>query len=158
VSGERLTAGDGGGGGSGDDSVAVTSVAKALAPLVPFIGLLLDFVRDPQDFILERVLTWAVARLIEAGAFIGGVLEGIWRELGTSLVSTFDPVFRGGDQILSGVLEAIASVNLALASVVSVAGPVAPILVTLFWAAIVFAIVYSLRLLIKAVPYVGQFA
>jgi hypothetical protein len=155
----QLSAGDGGGGtsgGDGGDGFELPGWLSALKVLVPFVSVLVAFASDPREFILEHVLTWVVDGTLSVGAYFAGVFEGIWSTLGTSLVDVFDPVFRGGDQILGGILGAIATVNGALTAVVSVAGPVAPILVTLFWAAIVLAVIYSIRIGLKAIPYVGQ--
>lgn len=157
----QISSGDGSGGGTsggdGGDGFELPGWISALKVLVPITSVLVAFASDPREFILEHVLTWVVDGTLSVGAYFAGVFEGIWLTLGTSLVDVFDPVFAGGGQILDGILGAIATVNGALTAVVSVAGPVAPILVTLFWAAIVLAVIYSIRIGIRAIPYVGQF-
>lgn len=153
------------GGGDGDtttssstsgDSSILPSWVSALKVLAPVAGTLAVFASSPREFILEHVLTFFVGLFIQAGAVVAGAFEEVWLIVGRSFVDAFDPLFSGGAMIAEAVSELLETVNAALLELVTVAGPVAPIVVMLVWVVIAIVATLIVRWVLLATPYVGQ--
>ncbi len=91
-------------------------------------GTLIAFADDPTEFILNRLLTALVTMVIRAAeTVVGFVLKA------GSLVAEIpgqvgSPLFLAGDTLLESLLTLIDSLTLTLGTIVSGAGPFAPIL------------------------------
>jgi hypothetical protein len=146
---------DSGGDGSDGGSWGPTWI-WALKPLAGVVGVLTAFAANPRAFVLEKVFLYIVEGLIGFTETVAGGIEGLWLLLAESLVSSFDPVFTAGATIATGIGSLLMSIQNGLVETVAVAGPVAPLIVLLFWIGIALVVVTVARWALKLTPYVGQ--
>lgn len=141
----RLTAG-----GTAAALSGVAAVESELVDLASHAETLTAFASDPTGFILTRILAFFLSGFLTAVDYVAGVLEQVAWTVGDGLILAGSAVLSslgsGGDSIL----DAISSVNVALAGVASAAAP-AGFAGTLFIWIILIGLVTSISIIIVRV-------
>jgi len=125
-----------------------------LRVLVPFAGTLAAFARDPQGFILNRVLTAVVGLVLEATAFVVATLDEVWSLVAGIPSLVFSPIFSAGDLVASGFELGLLAINEAIVGVASLLGPAAPFVVVLVWAFLGIAVTWLINQLLTVIKWI----
>lgn len=159
----------GGGGGSSDSDTDTTTSGGSggsgssrylpgwltdLRVLVPFAGTLAAFARDPQGFILNRVLTAIVELVLEAGSFVVGVVDELWSIVDGIPALVFSPIFSAGDLVATGIELPLLAINDAILVVAGLTGPAAPFVVVLVWAFLGIAATWTINALLTVIKWI----
>ena len=136
------------------ETFTLPSWVTDLRVLAPVAGTLAAFARDPEGFILNRVLTFFVARVIDGGAFVVGVVADVWGLLAEIPSTVFSPIFEAGSLVTSAVAGVILLVNDAVVSVAMLSGPAAPLLVVIVWMMIGLAVTWTINALLTVVKWI----
>lgn len=131
-----------------------SAVAGASASSSEIFGNLVAFGADPAGFILNVVLVAIVNLVLDAGAFVVGVVDEIWSLVAGIPALVFSPIFDTGAMLQASTVSVILSINEAVIAIAAGAGPAAPLVVIVTWVLVGLAITWTIYVVLAVVRWI----
>lgn len=138
-------------------SGGVPSWVRDLRPLLALtgvVGTLEAIGEDPTGFILERVLGTFVGWILDGTTFLVGQINQAFAPLIGAPAAAGEPLLGAGGVVVGSISSVIMTVNDALVSVAGAAGPAAPFVIALTWAALAVASAAAIRYVLTVVQWI----
>lgn len=125
-----------------------------LRDLRPYVDELEDFAEGPTEYVLEIVLTRFVNWMLTGAEIVIGAIQTALSPLVDVPQTIADPLLAGGGAISGALAGVIGTLNDAIVSVSTAAGPAGPLVVIVIWGVIFIAAAEMVRRGLQSLPLV----